>query len=173
MKSLPALLLSLLLAACAAYDGRGLQPGSSRGDDVRRVMGEPAMRWAEPDGSETLAYPRGPAGYHTYMVRIDRNGVLASIENALEPRHFARLREGMTQDEVLRVIGPPFAGWTMYFKARDELVWEWRWCDDYGEAARFNTLFDGTSGLLRSTASMSERQAVPFGRGDRRNWCSR
>ena len=61
---------------------------------------------------------------------------------------------------------------TLYFAARDELVWEWRWCDDWSEPARFNVLFDGTSGKVRSTASLTERQAV-FGRGDRRSWCSR
>lgn len=173
MKGLSVVAMALLVAGCASYDGRGLQAGSSRLADVTRIMGEPALRWTDPEGGETLAYPRGPAGYHTYFVRFDRSGVLVSSANVLEPKQFARLREGMTQEEVLRVIGPPFPGWTQYFKARDELVWEWRWCDDFGEAARFNALFDGTSGRLRSTASLSERQAVPFGRGDRRNWCSR
>lgn len=173
MKGLSLVAMIFLVAGCASYEGRGLQDGSSRTADAVRVMGEPALRWTEPDGGETFAYPRGPAGYHTYFLRFDANGVLVSRENVLEPKHFARLREGMTQDEVLRVIGPPFPGWTLYFKARDELVWEWRWCDDFGEAARFNALFDGTSGRLRSTASLTERQAVAFGRGDRRNWCSR
>ena len=97
----------------------------------------------------------------------------ASIENVLVPKHFARLREGMTQEDVLRVIGPPFPGWTQYFSARNELVWEWRWCDDFNEPARFNVFFDGKSGKVRTTASLSERQSMPFGRGDRRDWCAR
>ena len=135
-------------------------------------MGAPAMRWREADGGERLAYPRGPAGFHTYMVETDKNGVFKRLENVLEPKHFARLREGMTQDEVLRVIGPPQAHWTVYFAARDELVWEWRYCDDFAEPARFNVLFDNTSGKLRTTMSRSESTALPFGR-DRREWCGR
>jgi hypothetical protein len=172
MKTIVTLLRALLIAGCASYDGRGLQPGISTLEDVEKVMGEPAMRWQDSNGIQTLAYPRGPSGVHTYMVMVGKDGRLASLENVLEPRHFARIREGMTQEEVLQIIGPPFPGWTLYFAARDELVWEWRWCDDWSEPARFNVLFDGTSGKVRSTASLTERQAV-FGRGDRRSWCSR
>jgi hypothetical protein len=173
MKSPIALIFTLLLTGCASYSGHGLQPGVSRIDDVERLMGPPAMRWKETDGGETLAYPRGPSGYHTYIASVNAQGTLTSLMNVLEPKRFALLREGMTQEEVMRIIGPPFPGWTMYFSARDELVWEWRWCDDWGEPARFNALFDGTSGKLRSTASLTERQSMPFGQGDRRAWCSR
>lgn len=163
----------LFLGGCAAYDGRGLQPGESAATEVEQRMGTPAMRWKEADGSETQAYPRGPAGYHTYMVRIGPDGRLAGIENVLEPRHFALIREGMGQDEVLRVLGPPYPGWITYFKARDELAWEWRYCDDWGEPARFNVLFDGTSGKVRSTLSLTERQRFAGFGGGWRQWCSR
>lgn len=173
MKVLATALLALVLAGCAAYDGRGLEPGTSRLADVQRVMGEPAMRWRDADGGETLVYPRGPAGYHTFMIRVDRNGVLASRENVLEPRHFARIREGMSEDDVLRTLGPPYPGWTQFYAGTNQLVWEWRWCDDWGEPARFNVFFDGSSKRVRTTASLTERQAMPFGRGDRRDWCSR
>ena len=172
MKTAIVLIFSLLLAGCASYDGYTLKPGSSRADDVIQLMGEPALRYQEADGSQVLFYPRGPAGVVTYMLQIDARGVLASRENVLDTRHFARIRQGMSKDDVLRIIGPPFPGWTQYFAARDELVWEWRWCDDWSEPARFNVLFDGTSGKVRSTASLTERQSV-LGRGDRRDWCSR
>lgn len=157
----------LLLGACASYGGRGLQPGVSSVDDIQRVMGEPAMRWRESSGGERLAFPRGPAGYHTFMVLTDANGRMLSLENVLEPKHFALLREGMTQDEVFRIIGPSHPGWTMYFEARDELALEWRYCDDYAEASRFNALFDRTSGKLRTTMNSPEPGK------NRRAWCSR
>lgn len=173
MKATIALIFSLLIAGCASYDGYPLKPGVSSVDDIVQQMGPPAMRWQEKDGSQLFAYPRGPNGFHTYMLQIDARGILASRQNFLEPKHFARIREGMTKDEVLRVLGPSWPGWTQYFAARDELVWDWRWCDDYGEPARFYVLFDGTSGKVRSTTSLTERQAVSFGRGDRRDWCSR
>ena len=172
MKTFLTLLVVTLFAGCAAYDGRGLQAGTSRLDDIERLMGAPAMRWRQANGGERLAYPRGPAGFHTFMLETDPGGVLLSKENVLEPKHFARLREGMTQDEVMRVIGPPQAHWTVYFEARDELVWEWRYCDDWSEPARFNVLFDQTKGTLRTTMSRPESIALPLARG-RQERCSR
>jgi hypothetical protein len=83
-------------------------------------------------------------------------------------RHFARIQAGMTTDDVLRTLGPPFRHWTVYFKARDELVWEWRYCDDWNEPARFNVLFDATSMRVRSTLTGTERSRNVFGGGDRR-----
>ena len=67
MKSIVALIFALFIAGCASYDGRGFKPGISTTDDVIQLMGQPAMRWQEPGGGELLAYPRGPAGFNTFM----------------------------------------------------------------------------------------------------------
>ena len=163
------LLATMLLAACASYSGSGLKPGEARLDDVQGLMGPPAMRWQEPDGSVQLAYPRGPAGFHTFMVKLGPDGRLQSIANVLEEKSFARIRARMTKDEVLRVLGPPDFSRSVYFKARDELVWDWRFCQLYGNPARFLVLFDGASGTVRSTMSQPEY----FGRPMFREYCSR
>ncbi len=164
-----ALLVALSLGACAAYDGRGLQPGVAALPDVLAVMGEPALRWQDADGSLQLAYPRGPTGYHTYMVFLGADGRLQRIENRLDPLYFNRLESGTTdQAAVLRLLGPPVPGWEAYFKARDELVWEYRFCNLWGESARFDVLFDGTTGIVRS---WYERPESSFQR--RRILCSR
>jgi hypothetical protein len=159
----------MLLAACASYSGFGLKPGEARLDDVQRVMGPPAMRWQEPDGSVQLAYPRGPAGFHTFMVALGPDGRLQSIANVLEENSFARIRASMTKDEVLHVLGPPDYSRSVYFSARDELVWDWRYCQIYGNSARFLVLFDGASGAVRSTMALSDALgrkalAIPCGR---------
>ena len=154
------LLLTSLLTACASYSGAGLRPGEARLDDVLRLMGEPALRWQDPDGSMQLAYPRGPAGIHTYMVRLGPDGRLQSNENVLNETEFARIRPGMTQEQVLRVLGPPDASRTAYFKARNELVWDWRACTYNRNIQRIYVLFDAASGSVRSTMSEDER----FGR---------
>src|SRR5471030_3096817 len=169
MRLLTLLLATMLLAACASYSGSGLKPGEARLDDVQSLMGPPAMRWQEPDGSVQLAYPRGPAGFHTFIVKLGPDGRLQSIANVLEENSFARIRACITKDEVLRVLGPPEYSRSVYFKARDELVWDWRYCQLYGNSARFLVLFDGTSGAVRST--MSEREY--FGRSKVPGYCSR
>lgn len=163
---MPARLLVLaccfFLAACAAYSGRGLTPGVSSEAEVRAVMGSPALRWDLSGGGVQMAYPRGPAGFHTWMVFVDAAGRLERIENVLDTAHFARVQTGMSQAEVLQLLGPPQPQWTAYFPARDELVWEWRFCDSWGEAARFDVLFDGATKRVRSTLSWTEGQKADF-----------
>ena len=156
MKSPWAIALVSLLAACASYSGRGLVVGESGMDQVIAVMGQPRMQWTEADGAKRLAYPRGPMGVHTYMVLIGADGKLRRIENVLDPRVFRRIAAGMNEDQVLHALGPPEPSWTAYFQRRDELVWEWRYCDEWGKWARFDVLFDGSRKVVRSTLSRTE-----------------
>ena len=65
MQRWTSLIATTLLAACASYSGSGLKPGEARLDEVEALMGPPAMRWQDADGSIRLAYPRGPAGLQT------------------------------------------------------------------------------------------------------------
>ena len=163
---LPAVLAALLLSGCAAYDGAGLRPGIATERDVVDLMGRPALRWRSADGASVLAYPRGPEGYQTYFATVAPDGKLASIANVLTEKRFALIKPGMSKTEVLDLIGPPYAPWTAYFKARDELVWEWRYCSVLNEASYFDVLFDASTNKVRSTQSRVQN----CGRGE--CWCS-
>ena len=164
-KHLVSIAILCLLAACAGYGGSGLKAGEDGQADVIRVMGIPAMQWADADGSRQLAYPRGPMGVHTYMAHIGPDGKLQRIENVLTLETFARVRPGMNLEQVLRLLGPSEPSGTAYFKARDELVWEWRYCDPANELARFVVLFDGTQRTVRSTMKQTEAQRGICGLG--------
>jgi hypothetical protein len=142
---------ALSLAACAGYSGRGLQPGVATLPEIMATMGEPAMNWRDADGGVQLAYPRGPGGPHTYMVFVGPDGRLLRIENVLDMAHFPRIRPGDNQASVLRLIGPPVPQWTDYYQARDELVWEWPFCDGWNQLARFDVLFDASTGIVRTS----------------------
>ncbi|MCP5268333.1 MAG: hypothetical protein H6943_04735 [Zoogloeaceae bacterium] len=157
-RSLVSCISLLLLSACASYSGQGLESGIATEAEVVQVMGAPAMTWKLASGGKQLAYPRGPAGFQTYMVFIDAAGKLERKVNVMNMETFAKVQSGMTQAQVLQLLGPPQPEWTAYFKARDELVWEWRYCDSWNSAARFDVLFDGTSKLVRSTMTWSESQ---------------
>jgi len=150
------LIATVLLGACASYSGAGLAPGEARLEQVEALMGPPALRWQDADGSIQLAYPRGPAGFETFMVKLGPNGRLQSIANVLNERTFAGIRAGMTKDEVLRLIGPPDYSRSAYFKARDELAWEWRIRQGYGDPVHFVVLFDATAGTARGTLIVPE-----------------
>src|SRR4030067_2537156 len=102
MKRYVSIVSAFLLVACTSYSGRGLNPGESRVEDVLRIMGDPAMRWQESDGTQQLAYPRG---IHTFMVQIGPDGKMQRIENVMHMKTFARISPGMTKSEVLRILG--------------------------------------------------------------------
>jgi len=145
------LLGAALLSACAAYSGSGLKPGTATLAEVVQVMGEPAMRWQDADGSVQLSYPKGPAGPQSLMVRVGKDGKLQSIRNVLVPEVTAKIVAGMSKEEVLRLIGPPIADRSTYSKARDELAWDWRYEEMPSELSYFSVLFDATRGTVRST----------------------
>ena len=164
---LSVLVCGFFLTACAGYSGRGLQPGVATLPDVIAVMGSPALSWKDPDGGQQLAYPRGPAGTQTFMVFIAPDGRLQQIEAVLDMEHFARIEPGKSdQQSVLRLIGPPVPQWTNYFKERDELVWEWQFCDAWNQLARFDVLFVATTGIVRTSyqrqALMGANGVAPF-----------
>ena len=143
--------IMMLVSACASYSGRDLKPGVSRLPEVIASMGEPAMRWNDPDGRVQLAYPRGPAGTQTFMVFLGSDGRLERIEGVLDEKHFAQIENGKSdQATVLRLLGPLTLR-PGYFKALDELVWEWRFCDSWTREALFGVSFDGTTGIVRTT----------------------
>ena len=144
----------LLVAGCASYSGWGLKPGTSGVDEIRRIMGEPVKICPLAGGRQNLVYPRGPAGLHTFNVQVDKGGVLESIENVLEERGFARLQKGRsTKDDVLCIFGPPYI--ETYFKARNELVWDYRFRDAWGYPSRFHVLFND-AGIVTGTLQIRE-----------------
>jgi len=148
------------LWACAgygySYSGSALNPGQSTLEDVRATMGTPALEWVNPDHSMQLSYPRGPSGFHSYMVYLDPAGRLQRIQNVMNLDSFYRIARGMTEEQVLRILGPPWPAWTNYFPARRELVWEWRFCNDSSQAARFDVVFDGDSHTVRTSFGQPE-----------------
>ena len=90
-----------------------------------------------------------------------------ATKSTLSPESLNRIKPGMSKDQVTQLIGPPEPSLIMYFEARDELVWEWRICDEWKQRARFNVLFDGAKGVVRSTMNIREEC------GPGPCWCSK
>ncbi len=147
-----AALLGAALAACAAYDGRGLRPGVATEADVRRVMGEPALEFGLPDGGRRLAYPRGPLGTETFMARLGPDGRLVGIEQVLDEAHFARIRVGASRaEEVRRLIGPPYA--VESYPRQGQTAWVYRFTDLWSYPADFSVIF-GPDGRVADTVTI-------------------
>jgi hypothetical protein len=152
--------LALMLAACAAYSGSGLQPGVSTEDQVRSTMGPPALELANPDGSRQLAYPRGPLGTETFMVHMGPDGRVQRIEQVLTDDRFYRIVPGITRDDVLRLIGPPSE--YMDFPRLQQVAWEYRYQDTWGYTAFLSVMIDRQGVVVGRTTRRIERDRGRF-----------
>ena len=68
-------------------------------------MGKPDMIWEEESGAKKLEYPRGPMGTQTYFVHIAPDGKYLGMERVLVEENFAKVKLGMTVDDVRRILG--------------------------------------------------------------------
>lgn len=152
----PLIFIALALAGCAAYDGLGLRAGVSSEGEVRRTMGAPALEIAHSDGSRQLAYPRGPYGTQTFMVRVGPDGVLQAIEPVLNEDHFYRIVPGKTREDVLNLIGPPSE--TMEFPRLQQVAWDYRYQDAWGYTAILSVMFDRDWRVVGKVTRRIERE---------------
>ena len=151
MKTLSILTSALALSGCSAYDGNSLRPGSSTESEVRGVMGSPALEFIGTDGAKELVYPRGPLGTQTFMASVGRDGVLRAVTPVLKDGTFNRIQPGLTQQEILQMIGPP--GDTMHFSLSDSTAWDYRYVDAWGYLAVFSVTFDNKGVVVSKISS--------------------
>lgn len=129
---------------------KGLTPGVTTEAQVRDQMGQPETERLYKDRSKRLEYPRGPQGTTTYMVDIDAQGKLVAVTQVLTAQNFAKVRIGMTEDEVRQLLGKP--GEVAFYRLKPETVWSWRWEEGGATGdAFFNVHFDA-SGVVYTTS---------------------
>jgi outer membrane protein assembly factor BamE (lipoprotein component of BamABCDE complex) len=129
---------------------KDLTPGVSTLEQVRRQMGKPETERVFDDGSRRLEYPRGPEGLKTWMVDIGPDGRLVAITQALTAENFAKIRVGMSEDEVRRLLGKP--GQVAAYRLKQETVWSWKWQEGgVTPEAYFNVHF-GPDGRVSTTS---------------------
>ena len=116
--------LVLSLLACATLEpARELRVGMAEAQ-VSQHMGLPNARHALPNGLTRLEFARGPAGRSTWMVDIDSAGRVLAFEQVLTEASLLRVVSGMSQAELLRMIGRP-AHRQGEWQGRQ--TWSWRY----------------------------------------------
>lgn len=136
--------LKPMLTGKDSYSGTTLKPGISTLTDVEATMGKPAEVWKNDAGQVVqLAYPRGPAGYVSFMVRMADDGTVHTVDQVLDEPHFAQVLPGMSQEQVLRILGP--ARSTNVFKAKNRLYWNYGYCSEFGRRMEYAVEFDNTT----------------------------
>ncbi len=130
---------------------KGIEPGQSTEEDVRRQAGKPEIVWEEDGGGRRLEYPRGPEGGTTWMVTIGADGKVGKIEQVLTAENFTRVRVGMTKDEIRRLLGKPTK--VEAFRLKKEEVWGYRWFESQTDRAFFNVHFDDQGNVTTTSRS--------------------
>ncbi|MCB1933025.1 outer membrane protein assembly factor BamE [Accumulibacter sp.] len=144
-------LLALVFAACDADRLSKLKPGSSSGDEVRKLMGQPTLEWVDADGTRVWEYPRTPEGIVNYMLVIGPDNVLREVRQVLTEENFARVRPGMSSDEVRYMLGRP--AHEVYFSLKQEKVWDWKTKVEPGMTWYFNVHFNNDGVVTRTSTS--------------------
>ena len=129
----------VVLAGCASYSGASLAPGVPEAQ-VRATMGAPAMEVRDADGTRLLYYPRGPLGNQTYVAAIGPEGNLREIDNVLTDGRFNAIRAGLTEQDVLRMIGPPRE--KAYFSNLQQTAWDYKFQDTWGYDSILSVMID-------------------------------
>lgn len=119
-----AVLSAIGITACDYFNLRELKPGESTAAEVRERFGPPQMEWRNDDGSVTWEFTRQPEGTECFMITIGPDEILRSVEQVLNEQNFARVVNGMSGDEVRRVLGKPAR--SQFFRLKRETVWEWK-----------------------------------------------
>ena len=119
--------LALCLTACAGYRPSDRMLGNSR-EQVIQVLGLPSAEINVP-GGRALIFSRGPFGKHTYFVYLNEDGSMARWTQVLDEKNFALIKPGMTQDEVISLIG---GARDRFGLARDRgYVWNYRYVNPH------------------------------------------
>ena len=148
----------LSLAGCDDRRIRELEEDVSTEADVRARFGEPETIWPESDGGHTLEYNRQPAGHRNYMITIGPGGKMTALRQVLAPHNFERVRPGMEEEAVRRLLGKP-AKRTPY-ALKQETDWDWNWIDPPSREMVFTATF-GPDGRVKRTGSVEK---LPDGR---------
>ena len=136
--------LKPMLTGKDSYSGTTLKPGVSTLADVEATMGKPAEVWKNDAGQVVqLSYPRGPAGYVSFMVHMKADGTVSEVDQVLDEPHFAQVVPGMSQDQVQRILGP--ARSTNVFSAKNRLYWNYGYCSEFGRRMEYAVEFDNTT----------------------------
>ena len=153
-------LVAMALAGCDPQRVEKLEEGVSTEVEVRKQFGDPVTITTGPDGSRTLDYPRQPEGWTNYGITIGPDGKMSSLRQLLTADNFARVRPGLSQQDVRQLLGRPARMQRLELKRQD--VWEWRF-KPVNESRLFRVTFDSDGRVLETATADDPRESAGTG----------
>jgi hypothetical protein len=139
------LLLGAALAGCASDPQRNIAAGMSE-SEVGSRFGKPVASGRLASGEEYWDYSRQPFGYTISRVTFTPDGRVRDVRNLLTEDNFKNLRNGMTPDEVVAVVGPSAPSERRIYGGGTR-SWTYRYYD-LGVTKLLNVIFDGNDRVL-------------------------
>ena len=136
------------LSACDPQAIQELKEGVSTEADVVQRFGQPERVWPEADGAKTLEYNRQPEGAQNYMITIGPDGKMSALRQVLAPHNFEKIRPGMDEEQVRRMLGKPAKVTT--YQLKQETDWDWNYIDPPTRDMEFTVTFGPDGRVLRS-----------------------
>ena len=144
-------IVAAALPACDYVNLKEIKPGVTTQADVRSRMGEPGFIHWNDDGTATWEYARQPNGSSCYMITFGQDHVVARVEQVLNDANYAKVRVGMSKDDIRRLLGAP--GSKQLFDNLREEIWEWRIEGvPSTEETYFMVHFDTGHGVVKKTS---------------------
>jgi len=149
-------LILLTLAACDPQRISELEEGVSTEADVLERFGAPEVIWNGPGGERTFEYNRQPAGQQNYMISIGPDGRMTALRQVLNPATFAKVRPGMTMEDVHHLLGKPMK--VTPYALKREVAWDWRYQQPPNTSMVF-TVWSGPDDQVLRAGSAPDPQA--------------
>ena len=140
----------LVVAGCDRVATGELQVGQSTIADMKFKMGEPSEVRRDGD-REIWVYPLGPEGVKTYFMTVGPTGTLEKIDQVLTEANFARVQNGMTHDEVVKILGR-HGKEQRYAMSINEITRSWKYNANNADMF-FEVTYDG-NGRVKGTGSV-------------------
>ncbi|MDE2441112.1 MAG: hypothetical protein KGP14_08810 [Betaproteobacteria bacterium] len=132
-----------------------IKPGVTTQTEVLSRMGKPGFIHWNDDGIGIWEYTRQPNGSSCYMISIGPDQVVRQVEQVLNEANYAKVRMGMSKDDIRRRFGIPASKQT--FNNLHEEIWEWR-IEGLAplDETYFMVHFDADTGGVKKTATRVE-----------------
>ena len=110
---------TLCLASLSAAAANLPSAGASAAQ-VQATMGAPTAVRSTVAGQELWEYAEKPFPYETYILVFSKGGNLKTIHQVINDKTFARIKPGITQESVRKLLGTPWRTTYLADDADDE-----------------------------------------------------
>jgi hypothetical protein len=155
-----ALFFGAMLAGCVADPQRNIVSGMSE-TEVTSRFGKPVAAGRLASGEEYRDYSRQPFGFTISRVTLTPDGRVRDARNLLTEENFKNLRDGMTPEEVVAVVGPSAPSERRAY-AGGTKSWMYRY-RDYEVIKLLNVIFDANDRVI---AHYTEWDETVYSKGD-------